>query len=378
MRIGIDIRALMEGKTTGVEMYLDNLLRNIFEIDNINQYVLFANSFRRVSLPEYKYANVEMIVTRYPNKLFNLGQKLGFPTIEHLVGNIDLFFSPHWRATALRDSTPLAVTFHDLFFEVSPAFFTWRRRIWHWFMNYRAAASRANRIIAVSENTKQDLVELYGVSKSKVQVIYPGTIPANKPTTYNPQPTTYFLYFGTFEPRKNIEGVVAAYEEYYKSSKIRRPLVIAGSSGWKTMLRISAHLRGSIRIEKDVSEADKARLYQGAFAFVFPSFYEGFGFPVLEAASAGLPVLTSYNSSLIEVAGDFALFVNPFRPSEIADAMLELENDERLYDDLIRKGQIAAAGFKWENTARSTIELFTNVSNLTPTLSVIGEGEKML
>src|SRR3989344_4682839 len=219
MRIGIDIRALMEGKTTGVEVYLINLLSSLFEIDRSNQYILFANSYREISLPEFRHPNVEVVVSRYPNKFFNLAQKFGLFGVESLIGKVDLFFSPHWRVLSLGSKVPLVVTFHDLFFELMPEFFTWRRRLWHWFMNYRAAASRANKIIAVSENTKRDLMDIYGVSENKVVVIYPGVNNAPQPPLSlrgGEGALSYFLYFGTFEPRKNVQGVLAAYEVYRK------------------------------------------------------------------------------------------------------------------------------------------------------------------
>src|SRR3989344_331018 len=202
MKIAIDIRALMEGKTTGVEVYLVNLLHELFKIDSKNQYVLFANSFRAVSLPSFNYSNVKLIVTKYPNKIFNLSQKLGFLQMEKLLGPVDLFFSPHWRVVALKSSTPLVVTFHDLFFEIIPEFFTARRRLWHAFMDYPKAARRAKKIIAVSDNTKKDLEDLYGIENSKIKVVYPGM---NPPRPSAPSLNQYFLYFGTLEPRKNIQ-----------------------------------------------------------------------------------------------------------------------------------------------------------------------------
>src|SRR3989344_5415310 len=328
MRIAIDIRALMEGKTTGIEVYLINLLNSLFVLDEKNEYILFANSFRKIDLPKFNHPIVKTIVTRYPNKFFNLAQKMGFPKIERLLGKIDLFFSPHWRVVALRETTPLVMTFHDLFFEIMPEFFTWRRRIWHWFMNYPTAAKRADKIIAVSESTKKDLVEMYGIEENKIEVIYPGVTPSTHSSPLKgEEEKPYFLYFGTFEPRKNIETVLMAYAAYYAQSKIK-----------------------------------KSQLYQNAFAFIFPSFYEGFGFPILEAASFGLPVIASYNSSLAEIGKDFALFANPFRPEQFTNQMLRLEQDETFWGDLGDKGYRVAKNFEWLETARKTLQLFEEIA----------------
>ncbi|OGE79231.1 MAG: hypothetical protein A2751_04545 [Candidatus Doudnabacteria bacterium RIFCSPHIGHO2_01_FULL_46_14] len=363
MRIAIDIRALMEGKTTGIEVYLINLLNSLFVLDEKNEYILFANSFRKIDLPKFNHPNVKTIVTRYPNKFFNLAQKMGFPKIERLLGKIDLFFSPHWRVVALRETTPLVMTFHDLFFEIMPEFFTWRRRIWHWFMNYPTAAKRADKIIAVSESTKKDLVEMYGIEENKIEVIYPGVTPSTHSSPLKgEEEKPYFLYFGTFEPRKNIETVLMAYAAYYAQSKIKKSLIIAGSEGWKIKIAIPAGLRGKITVKKNVSEEEKSQLYQNAFAFIFPSFYEGFGFPILEAASFGLPVIASYNSSLAEIGKDFALFANPFRPEQFTNQMLRLEQDETFWGDLGDKGYRVAKNFEWLETARKTLQLFEEIA----------------
>ena len=234
--------------------------------------------------------------------------------------------------------------------------------MWHRFMDYRGAARRATKIIAVSESTKRDLVELYGLPENRVQVIYPGVALTHPASVSSLQSPNYFLYFGTFEPRKNIEAVISAYQEYYAKSGIKKSLVIAGSAGWKTRIKLPKNLDQKITVTQNVSEKEKMSLYKNAFAFVFPSFYEGFGFPVLEAAVLGIPVVTSYNSSLFEVAKNFAIFSNPFRPAQISGAMLELEGSTVLYKDLQSKGLQAAKNFLWESAAIKTLNLFQQVT----------------
>lgn len=366
MRIGIDIRALLEGRTTGVQVYVANLLEALLAIDQKNEYVFFGNSFSTQQIPlQGRFSKAEWKMFNYPNKIFMPAQKyLQYPKVDQMLGGVDLFFSPHWRVTALDPKIPLVTTFHDLSFEVLPEFFTWRQRLWHSFMNYRQAATRATKIVAVSEHTKKDLIDLYQIPQEKIAVIYPGLAQTAKHTLkfkeyfHKQPPNNYFLYFGTFEPRKNVQGVIQAYQQYFLLSKFSRPLVLAGSRGWKLHLSIPSELKGHVTILQNLDEAEKTRLYTNAFAFLFLSFYEGFGFPVLEASSLGIPVISSYNTSLGEIAGNFALLVNPFRPSQVAKAMMKLEQDMLLYQKLSQQGLAASKEFTWDKSARQMIELF--------------------
>ena len=362
MTIGIDVRALMEGRTTGVQVYIVNLLHSLFKLDRKNDYILFANSYGKTVLPAFEYPNVSRVITRYPNKIFNFFQKFfAFPKIDKLLRGVDLFFSPHWRAVALSKKIPLVITVHDLSYELFPEFFTLRQRLWHRLMDYRQAARVANKIIAVSRGTKRDVEKIYNVEAGKIEVIYSG-VSLSRGASRLKAPERYFLYFGTFEPRKNLDNLLEAYKKYHSVSRSKKKLVLAGSRGWKTDLTVPVELKDSIRVFRDVSEDDKARLYRGAYAFLFLSFYEGFGFPILEAAAAGAPVICSFAASLAEVGKSFALFVNPLRPAQTAKAMTALENDRELYESLKAQGLLAARKFNWENTAARTLSLFESVA----------------
>jgi glycosyltransferase involved in cell wall biosynthesis len=334
MRIGIDIRVLMDTCYSGVPIYTSRLIAEFLAKDKRNDYVLFYNSFFRESpqMPDFKAPNVKVVRTAYPNKIFNyiMQKGLSHPQIDRLL-DVDLFFMPHLNFASVSKECPLVITIHDLSFMRYPSFFSARKNLWHRSLGVKALVERADRIIAVSENTKTDIVELCGAPEEKINVVYPGVDherfarPADPPAQVT-LPQKYLLYLGTLEPRKNIEGIVRAFEIYLdRSGRKDLCLLLAGNHGWKNR-RIfraidSSVYRDRISLLGYVSEDLKPFLYQRAEAFIYPSFYEGFGFPPLEAMSAGTPVITSSVSSLPEVVKKGALLANPYDCGEIAEAI---------------------------------------------------------
>lgn len=364
MRIGIDLRALMEGKTTGVEVYIINLLHSLFTIDSENEYILFVNSWGEISplVREFRYPNVALKHLHYSNKIFNLFQKfLRYPKLNKILGGADIIFFPHWRVAAVQKDIPVIAVFHDLSYKIIPEFFTTWQRFWHLFMDYENAAKTATRVIAVSGNTGKDLIEYYRLDNRKISVIYPGIPPSSKEDVKPEQnllEKSYFLYLGTFEPRKNLPMALKAYEEYCTMRVSPRTLVLAGHSGWGTKLLIPQAIKNRVQVFKNISGDRKTALVKNAFALVFPSFYEGFGFSMIEAASERIPVIAGSGSSLPEIAGEFALLVSPFRSGELAHAMLRLEEDNELREMLLNRGKQKVQSFRWDETAREILNMF--------------------
>ena len=396
MRIGIDIRPLMEGKITGVEVYTINLLQNLFKLDQKNSYLLFSNSFKPATMPNFDFPNVTIKNFRYPNKLFNFSLKfLDWPKIDRLLNGLDIFFSPRYLFTALSPDCRLVVTVHDLSFVINPEFFSLKGRLWHWLVSDKKAARIATKVIAVSDSTKNDLIKHFRIDSKKIAVIHSGV----NTQTYNPEvpdkllreaktiynlPDEFILYLGTIEPRKNIEGIIQAYEILRKKlsqnpspqawgdvpkgqrGRIVQPaLVLAGGLGWSykgimEMINNSPY-RASIRYLGAVEEKLKAPLYRLAKMLVFPSFYEGFGFPPLEAAACGTPVIVGMNSSFPEVMGNACLYVNPYNSVQIASAMEALLSDDKLRAELVSAGLARAKMFSWENSARELFEIFQSL-----------------
>ncbi|MDR3582749.1 MAG: glycosyltransferase family 1 protein [Candidatus Pacebacteria bacterium] len=384
MKIAIDVRCLTDGRRTGVEEYTLSLLENIFEIDRKNKYVLFLNAWKE---PRFdfstleKYPNVKLKRLRIPNKLLNFSfWYQDWPKINRLVGGADIVFSPNIIFGAVSKYVKHVTTIHDLSFERYPEYFSQKRRWWHIFINARKICRQANRIIAVSESTKKDVVSLYGIDPQKIAVI-PSAVSdkfriinrndaklVKVKEKYN-LPYKFILFLGTIEPRKNIVGLVRAFSAFQKFARENKKddlqkykLVIAGSSGWKNegiFQEINnSESKDDIQVINFVDDEDKPYIYNLASLFVYPSFFEGFGFPPLEAMKCGVPVIASNNSSLPEIVGNAGILIDPDKPEEIFRAMREVLSSRELQLELIKKGFEKADQFAWKKTAQKTLEIF--------------------
>lgn len=365
MRLGVDIRCLTEPHHSGVAFYTKNLLRHLFALDNKNNYFLFYNGYQAIDNPvlsEFKkYPNVSLRRFHWPNKIFNLAENFfNYPNIDKLLGGCDVFFAPNLQFVSLSKNCKKVVTGHDLSFEFYPEFLSLKRKIWHKFVNPRKFFSVATKIIAVSQNTKNDLMNIYKIPEEKIHVVYSG-IDADAPRSFVPQ--KYILTLSTMEPRKNIESLIAAFKELHKEERFKDyQLIIAGPKGWKAkkIYHSALHVNG-IKFIGYVSEAEKDNLYKNAAAFVFPSFYEGFGFPPTQALACGVPVIAAPTSSLPEILNNAALYVNPYDISEIAKALKEILNDNPLKNKLVEAGLRQAEKFTWESAARQTLAVFNSL-----------------
>ncbi len=351
-------------------------------------------------LPE----NVRLVATRYPNKLFNAGIKLfGWPRLDRMLlrvrptppchplpvrqagpargdfgddniqypisNNIDVFFSPNLNFISVGLNTKFVLTIHDLSFEFFPEFYSLKQRLWHKAVNPRKQCRRADLILTPSENTKRDIVDYYGINPDKIRVIYPGLSPVFQEKILNivrkkyALPENYILFLGTAENRKNIIGLIKAFEMFnIQYSIFNISLVIAGPQGcgYEEILQYAqkSPCKDKIKFIGYIDAADKPALYAGATLFVYPSFYEGFGFPVLEAMAAGAPVITSNRSSLPEITGPAAYLIDPNNPNQIARAMAELLTNHNLRNLQIKNGLARAAHFSWQKTAEHFLSLF--------------------
>ncbi len=229
---------------------------------------------------------------------------------------------------------------------------------------------RADAIITISESSKKDILSRYSVDEGKVQVIRLGVDTRFQPTGESEGafarslPERYILNIGTLEARKNLPRLLEAYA-IARTRGMEQKLLIGGASGWRlsNLARIieTHKLEDHVQFLGFVDDADLPLLYSKADFFVYPSLYEGFGMPILEAMACGTPVITSNCSSMPEVAGDGALLTDPHDPSDLAEKMLALAGSQELCRSLSEKGKGRAARFTWEQTARETVALYGRV-----------------
>lgn len=384
MKICVDVRCLMTGRRTGVEEYTLSLLLSLLETDQKNEYVLFFSSAKK---PKFdfsvfkKFPNVRIKTLKIPNKILNFSfWYLGWPHIDKLCGGADVLFLPNIIFYGASKKTKVVLTIHDLSFERYPETFSWKRRLWHTFINPKKICRRANKIIAVSDSTKNDIISLYKISSLKIKMIYSASDEKFRLIDRNDRkllavkekynlPYRFILYLGTIEPRKNIISLIRAFDVLQKEAHkngdeeiSKYALVIAGSKGWlheKIFREISnATFRKHIQLKKFVEEEDKEYFLNLASLFVYPSFFEGFGFPPLEAMRCGVPVIAANNSSLPEIIGEGGIMVDPDKPDEIMHAMKEVLKNRELREIIIKKGLEKSKEFTWKKAAQETLSSF--------------------
>lgn len=400
--IGIDIRVLASGRKTGIEEYTLNLLTSLLKQKRPGwRYKLFYNGLRKVEL-DYSWLQseqVEIKSSRIPNRLLNLLTVLfKYPKIDHFLGPIDLFFSPHFLPVALPNNCPRIITFHDLSFRYYPHFFSWGRRVWHYLTFPQRQAKQADRILVDTLSTKEDLVTLFQIKPEKIRVVPLGLKKYFRPSVRKNEkkllairkkyklPKRFILYFGTIEPRKNLLAVIKAFRSLKESErqsqaeiiqqkldgqiKTKEPLtdlklVIAGSNGWlnKNIFKSAqkAKMASEIIFTGPIEDEDKPFLYGLCQLFVYPSFFEGFGFPPLEAMACGVPTIVSNSSSLPEVVGQGALMIDPYNIDELKFAFQNLLSDKNLRERLIKAGLEQVKKFDWDKTAKETLDNFLEI-----------------
>jgi len=385
MKIAIDIRALQDKIHSGVQEYLLNLLENALEIDQKNEYVLFSIGYRNLNHQKLQelvkgHKNITTKHLKLPNKLITFCWRFfSWPNLNKILNNPDIIFTPNINILPKNIINKTIITFHDLSFKRFPEFFSFKSRLWHKFIGIGLLVEKCRAIIAVSSSTKQDIKKFYGIPGKKIKIIPLGRkkepkIILSKTKENNRKkitmikrkyklPDKFILYLGTLEPRKNIIGIIRAYNLLRKNNKFNTyKLVLAGPKGWlfkKIFKEAKKSFYGQdIIFTGPILRDDRIYLYKLATIFIYPSFLEGFGLPPLEAMACGLPAITSNRSSLPSVVANAAVMVDPYRIGDITWAIEEILGDKNLYEELRRTGFARARKFSWKKTAERTLDVF--------------------
>ncbi len=367
MRILIDIRLLSKGGQSGIEEYTIQLLNHLFQSDSPYQWQLFYQGWRKAPLPNHWSSNgtIKIINWQYPNKIFDIWR----PKIDNYIAT-DLVYSPHLNIIRANHA-PRILTIHDLSFIHHPHFFSLKHRLWHKIQSYKNQIKTASAIVTNSIYTKNDLINTLQVPPEKIHAIYPGINSSLKKTNL-PRPKNlefpYILYLGTIEPRKNIPLIIKAFNIIKQKKEFKNlRLVLAGKLGWlyeKIFQEIEkSRFKSDIILWGLVDPKEKNMLYNLAEAFVYPSFFEGFGFPPLEAQACGCPVIASNRTSLPEILEQSALMINPWKEKDLADKLEAILTDKNLKNKLITEGFKNVQRFNWKKTVCELLKLFSQFSS---------------
>lgn len=375
MKVFYEGTALFKNKRVpqaGIAHYTHNIYRNLIALDKSNEYEVFGLNFigRPNDFKNNFPKNTKFNLIRFiPGKVWNVtNRKLKMPPLEVLIGRkADVFIFTQFRMYPTIFAKKRFTVIHDIAFKHYPEYIEAKNLK---FLERRVpeAIKKSTKILAVSEYTKWDIVKTYGADPNKIIVTHNAvdmdrfkkTQLTSKIKNKYKLPDDYILYLGTIEPRKNIANLLRAYSKLPKNIKEHYPLVLAGGGGWN-----DDEIKSEIeKVKKDsqiietgyVDEKDIPALYSGAELFLYPSHFEGFGMQILEAMACGTPVLTANNSSLTEVGGDAAYYVDDKSIDSIRNGIEKLLSEPDLRKELVKKGKQQIKKFSWKESAQKIID----------------------
>ena len=373
MKIAVNTRFLLSGKLEGIGIYTQEIFKRVVQLMPEHEFFfLFDRAYSSAFIFE---KNVTPIVVHPPARHPFLWYWWFGKSIPKVLqeNNIDVFISPDGFAS-LNTSVPQIITIHDLGFEHFPEHVPFLVRKFYRYFTPKYC-EKAAKILAVSAYTKQDIISTYNIETKKIEVVYNGFDTHLASLKGGTQPVQaerlvpfrgfrgepYFIFVGAVHPRKNVLGLLKAFEQFKTSYSHAHQLVIVGRKAWmnqelEDFYEKMQFKKEVIWIEK-IERADLIQLMQQSFGLVYPSLFEGFGIPIIEAMSLGIPVICSNVSAMPEVAGNAALFVQPDNTIEIATAMNELIINDVLRNDLIAKGKTRATHFDWNTSAEKVVDI---------------------
>lgn len=369
MRIGFDGSRAFSENRTGTENYSYQLLLHLAKIDTENNYLVYLRPGQAVKKGDWP-DNFAFKTLNFPRLWTQLGLSLAT-----LIDPIDiLFVSAHTLPLLRKPGLKTVMTVHDLGAEYLPAAHQLKQKLYLSFIT-QVQLKSATKLIAVSKATKDDLVKRVGLKPEKIEVIYEAVEKnvfkslkndslLNLLNKFDVKKEKYFIFIGTVQPRKNLLMLIQAFAREFEGSDLK--LLIAGSKGWLSdeiyQEPKNLGIESQVKFLGRVTDEEAVGLLSGAIALTFPSLFEGFGLPILEAFACHCPVITSNTSSMPEVAGDSAILVDPLNTSEISDAMMKI-TDKKVRERLIEKGLKQLEKFSWEKAAEETLKVLKEAAN---------------
>lgn len=376
MKIAIDIRTINKPRS-GVGYYVTNLILKLQELDKDNQYCLISNNgeYENTFRAQSNFENHRTWVSNENHLFGDFWESIYLPRLLEKK-NVSVFHGPAFMIPLLKRRMSMVVTIHDIVSFIMPD--TIPLKYAFYMRNLiRLVSRKADRIISVSESAKRDLIAWLDIPEEKITVVHQAVSEWFRPADGSGDGGQairrkfgihgrYMLFVGNLEPRKNLIRLMEAFAMARKKLGGPVQLVIAGKKGWLCgdILKTYERIRNGddIIITNYVNERDLLSLYQNAEMFVFPTRYEGFGIPALEAMACGAPVITSNVSSLPEITGDAALLINPSDVGEISEAMIKLADSESMRSQMRIRGFKQAERFSWAKTARETLGVYRSLS----------------
>jgi len=369
MRFGIDVTALPP-QPFGAANYIINLVQALLRVDATNEYVIFAKPRHA---PLFDATRAQIVLSAFDSPFLRVvWEQTALPILARKY-RLDVLHSPHYTMPLAKPCRSV-VTIHDLTFFLYPQMHLLYKRLFFRTM-MRLATYHADALIAISHSTRADMLKILHASPDKIRVIHYGLASHFQPVSdtrvldafcqqyHLPRP--FILYVGNLEPRKNLPILVRAFARLVHNG-VPHSLVLAGTRGWNDNAIFTAieelGLNARILFPGYIPQSELPILYSAADLFVYPSLYEGFGLPVLEAMACGVPVITSAVSSMPEVTGDAGILLAPGDVDALASAMQRVLTDRALHATLAAKGLARARMFSWERTAQATLDVYTRVA----------------
>ncbi len=375
MKIAFDV-SYIQTKKTGIGRAALSLLQSLLEHDRINKYILhgWSLSLDVEMINNFKNKNVQFNLLKIPGNIKRFyWNRLHCPNIEYIVKGIDIFHSADPLLPPLNTAKGV-ITIHDLVYKKYPNLL--QKQVLKWDTYIFKSVERANAIITLSNQSRNDIIEFFPFAADKIKVVH---FPIESIFTNIPEPNydnlikskhnldnPFILFVGTIEPRKNLINLIRAFEMFQHKHKSPLQLVICGKPGWlyKDIFESikQSSIVSKIRYLNYLPEKELASLYRLSHYFVYPSLYEGYGFPVLEAMASGTPVITSNTSSLKEIAEGAAILVDPTSIEELSNSITILYKNDSLRNELSKKGLERIKLFNTETAAAQVLDIYKQLS----------------